>query len=145
MDINYNPVNATITPYEPTRDELSIQINTLQRENERLTTLSNNYRNYHQGLETKIKNVKGYIDDLISVEGMLSDEVKEIASYLDIALNKTYDVTITVTYSGSVEIPMDADIDDFQQHIDFEFSAPFSDEWEFDISQEDVELESEEA
>jgi len=139
------PVDATVIPYEPTREELSIQINILQREVERLTTLSNNYRNYHQGLETKINNVKGYIDDIISTEGEVSDEVKEISSYLGIALTKTYDVTITVTYGGSIEIPMDADINDFDEHVDFEFSAPFSDEWEFDICQEDADIQYEEA
>jgi hypothetical protein len=139
------PVDATVIPYEPTREELSIQINILQREVERLTTLSNNYRNYHQSLETKINNVKGYIDDIISTEGEVSDEVKEISSYLGIALTKTYDVTITVTYGGSIEIPMDADINDFDEHVDFEFSAPFSDEWEFDICQEDADIQYEEA
>ena len=100
-------------------------------------------RRKFEELETKISEVKKYIKKYLS-NGDLTEELEHVASLLDITLTKSYNVNITVEYRGTIEMPMNADINRFNEHIDFEFSAPFSDDWEFDICQDDVELEHEE-
>ena len=147
MDITYNPVEAQITSYEPepSKSELSLQINTLQREVERLTNLNNNYQAYHNDLKTKISNVKGYILDLYSMNGEIDEDIKEIAELLDISLTKQYAVEIHVVYRGNIEMPLDAEINDIEDHIEFSFSDRGADDWEVDIFQYDLSIDAEEA
>ncbi len=113
-----------------------------QRTIEANTQAWDNRRKFEE-LETKISEVRKYIKEYLS-NGDLTEELEHVASLLDITLTKSYNVNITVEYRGTIEIPMNADINRFNEHIDFEFSAPFSDDWEFDICQDDIELEHEE-
>ena len=113
-----------------------------QRTIEANTQAWDNRRKFEE-LETKISDVRKYIKEYLS-NGDLTEELEHVASLLDITLTKSYNVNITVEYRGTIEIPMNADINRFNEHIDFEFSAPFSDDWEFDICQDDIELEHEE-
>lgn len=135
----------TVTIIEPTREELSIQINTLQREVERLQMNFDAARSRNEELNLKINNVRGHIKDIYDMSGDLDEDIMEIARMLDISLTKQYAVEITVTYRGNVEIPLDADIDDLSDHIEFEFSDRGADDWEVDIFQYDVDINAEEA
>jgi hypothetical protein len=87
-----------------------------------------------------LANAKVIILEAFDNDDFDKDVVTNIAEALDITLVNNYDVTITVTYRGTIEIPMDEDIDNFENHISFEFSAPFSDEWNVDIYQDDIEI-----
>jgi hypothetical protein len=107
-------------------------------------SLINSFTKQLREHESKLDAVKEYIKQCSS-SGDLTDELEHVAKLLDITLVNNYDVTITVTYRGTIEIPMDEDIEDFENHISFEFSAPFSDEWNVDIYQDDIEIEHEEA
>lgn len=94
--------------------------------------------------EERIDAVKCYVSSMYELGEKVSEDIIRIVEILDITLTKKYNVTITPVYRGTIEIPMNEDIEDFGEHISFEFSAPFSDEWEFDIYQEDIEIEHEE-
>jgi hypothetical protein len=125
--------------YEPTRDELSIKINTLLRDVERLDNELYLKRCSLNQLTEKIDNVKEYILDTYLVsDKSLSTELYNVAEILDIGLTKRYDVDINVIYRGTVEIPLDQDIDKLSDHIEFEFSDKGEDDWDVDIFQYDV-------
>ena len=96
-------------------------------------------------LEDKIDHVRGYILDTFEMEDFVPSVLTDIAEILDISLTKQYAVEITVTYRGNVEISVGQDIDDLSDHISFEFSAPYSDEWEVDIYEDDIDFNYEEA
>ena len=122
-------------------EELSLQINTLQREVERLTNNRDHYQRTYVDMEQRIRNVKGYIHDIYSMEGEISEEVKEIASILGIELTKTVNVSVTVTFSGTANIPMDMDEDDIQNEISFSFDEGYSDiEWDIEESDQDWDI-----
>jgi hypothetical protein len=87
-----------------------------------------------------IKNAKVIILESFKDDEFGKDNFTAVAEALEITLVNKYDVTVTVTYRGTIEIPMDEDIDNFENHISFEFSAPFSDEWNVDIYQDDIEI-----
>ena len=46
-----------------------------------------------------------------------SDTLSDLAGYFDITLDREYDVTITVTFSGTVTAPMDYDMDDLENDL----------------------------
>ena len=144
MDIHTQVMNL-LDDVEPTREQLSFQINTLQREVERLQMNFDSARSRNEELNLKINNVRGHIKDVYDMNGDLDEDLMEIARMLDISLTKQYAVEITVTYRGNVEIPISEDIDDLSDHISFEFSAPYSDEWEVDIYEDDIDFNYEEA
>jgi hypothetical protein len=87
-----------------------------------------------------LANAKVIILEAFDGDDFGKDVVTNIAEALDITLVNNYDVTITVTYRGTIEIPMDEDVEDFENHIRFEFSDPFSDNWNVDIYQDDIEI-----
>jgi hypothetical protein len=151
------PIEATVSQYRPadlsdeyttySRDQIKqmvYDLGVIAKENERLRLDIGSLRKQLNEGQAMVDAVEEYIKQCSS-SGDLTDELEHIATLLDITLVNNYDVTITVTYRGTIEIPVDEDIEDFEQHIDFEFSAPFSDKWNVDIYQEDIEIEHEEA
>jgi archaellum component FlaC len=98
-----------------------------------------------QEIEQRVESVKDYIKGMMELGEFVSEDMNNVADLLDITLTKIYDVTITVEYRGTIEIPMDEDIDNFENHISFEFSAPFSDEWNVDIYENETDIKYEEA
>ena len=75
-------------------------------------------------LRLKIEGVEGVILDYLSENGNLdNDELKQIADILGMKLTKTVDVSYTVTYNGTAEIPLDVDADevDWEDEVSFHF------------------------
>jgi archaellum component FlaC len=129
--------------YEPTPEELSLQINTLQREVERLQNNYNRVFNNKVELDKKINSVRDYILNMYSIEPDLDEYVVDIADLLDITLTKRYAVDITVTYRGEVEIAAGQDIKDLEDQISFDFNLDQGDGWEIEIEQDDVKIKHE--
>jgi hypothetical protein len=130
--------------YEPTRDELSIKINTLLRDVERLDNELYIKRCSLNQLTEKIENVKGYILDTHAMsEGFLSTELSDVAEILDINLTKRYAVDVTVTYRGEVEIAIGQDIEDLENQISFDLNVSNGDGWEIEIEQDEVNVKHE--
>jgi hypothetical protein len=143
------PIEATVSQYTPNYSpdqikQMVYDLGVIAKENERLRLDIGSLRKQLNEGQAQVDAVGEYIKQCSS-SGDLTDELEHVAKLLDITLVNNYDVTITVTYRGTIEIPMDEDIEDFEDHISFEFSAPFSDEWNVDIYQEDIEIEHGEA
>jgi hypothetical protein len=130
--------------YEPTRDELSIKINTLLRDVERLDNELYIKRCSLNQLTEKIDNVKEYILDTYLVsDKSLSEELYNVAEILDINLAKRYAVDVIVTYRGEVEIAIGQDIEDLENQISFDFNVSNGDGWEIEIEQDEVKVKHE--
>lgn len=89
-------------------------------------------------LEDFLKENHSYMD---------SDHVEEIAGIFDISLEKDYDVTITVTFSGTVSAPMGYDMDDLENDIqaDIENSYYGNSSITVDVSEDSMNIEWTEA
>jgi hypothetical protein len=143
------PIEATVSHYTPNYSSDQIKqmvydLGAIAKENERLRLDAGALRKHLSEGQAMVESVEEYIKECSS-SGDLTDELEHVAKLLDITLVDKYDVTITVTYQGTIEMPAGQDIESFEQHVDFEFSAPFSDEWEFDIYQDGVEIDYKEA
>jgi hypothetical protein len=146
------PIDATVSAYRPvdlsdeytsySRDQIKqmvYDLGALAKENERFRLDVGSLRKQLIECHTQISSVEKYIKECSS-SGDLNDELEHVAKLLDITLVNKYDVTITVTYRGTIEIPMSENIDDYHNHIRFEFSDPFTDEWNVDIYEDDIEI-----
>ena len=143
------PVNATVSNYTPNYSpdqikQMVYDLGVIAKENERLRLDVGALRKHLSEGQAMVESVGEYIKECSS-SGDLTDELEHVAKLLDITLVNKYDVIITVTYHGTIEAPAGQDIESFEEHVDFEFSAPFSDEWEFDIYQSDTTIDYTEA
>lgn len=136
LDLIDTPLN------EPTRGEMSIQINTLQREVERLQTNCDSFRRRAEELSTKISNAAGVIRDYISENGGITHELRDIATYLDVALTKEISGTATFEISFIARIPLDMDPDDFE--ISFDVNNETYGAEDFDWNEENTSVSAEE-
>jgi len=128
---------------DPTREELSIQINTLQREVERLQMNFDAARRRNEDLNNKINNVRGHIMDLFSMNGELDEDIQEIAALLDIELTKRVEGTATIEINFSFEAPLGFDVDSFELSVDVESNSYEVDNFEW--SEDSVDISCEEA
>jgi len=128
---------------DPTREELSIQINTLQREIERIEMNWRASARRSEDLNNKINNVRGHIMDLFSMNGELDEDIQEIAALLDIELTKRVEGTATIEVSFSFEAPLGFDVDSFELSVDVESNSYEVDN--FDWNEDSVDISCEEA
>jgi len=135
------PVDATVIPYEPTRDELSLQINILQREVERLQGNFDRTLARSRDLETKISNVRGHILDLHSINGEIDDDMGEVARLLDITLLKEVQGTAVFEISWTAQVPLGFDADDME--ISFDVNCDTYEAEDFDYNEDNCEVSGE--
>lgn len=140
------PVDANVSHYySPDQIKQTIyDLDVISKENERLRLDVGALRKHLNEGQAMVDAVGKYIKECSS-SGDLTDELEHVAELLDITLTNKYSVNITVTYRGTIEVPAGQNIESFDEHVNFEFSAPFSDEWEFDIYQDEVEIDKWEA
>ena len=116
--------------------DLSLLEQHLEYKNSMINSFTKQLKEY----EERVEAVKEYIMGMVDSKQKVSQDILCIADILDITLTNKYDVTITVTYRGTIEIPVDENIDEYHNHIRFEFSDPFTDEWNVDIYEDDIEI-----
>lgn len=98
-----------------TLDLMQIQIDNLQKSLEQKTTDYEYVRERLRKRENQVEDLESFLKDNHSY--MDSDHVEEIAGFFGIALERDYDVEITVRFSGTVSVPMGYDIDDLENDI----------------------------
>jgi hypothetical protein len=94
-------------------------------------------------LQLKISNVEGVIWDHISMNGSLdNDELKIIAECIGMKMTKTVDLSYTVTFVGTAEIPIDVDVDDIDWEDEVSFGFDSNSEHDIDLSEDSVEVDA---
>lgn len=131
--------------YPDNRDSLVFQIDSLKSSLELKDSTINSLRKQLNELRIRIDSVKNYISSMHELGEEVSDDLISIAELLDISLTRQYAVEIHVVYRGNIEMPLDAEINDIEDHIEFSFSDRGADDWEVDIFQYDLSIDAEEA
>ena len=122
IDPSFDGEVATITPYPPTIQELETKVADLEKQ----LQFMENDRNFWQekardrirmidNLEEWLKEQHQYLDE---------DTVQSLVDIFGIELTQEYDVQVTVTFSGTVSVPLNFDMDDLENSLDarLEFS-----------------------
>jgi hypothetical protein len=140
-----NVFNTTIAPQalDPTREELSIQINILQREVERLQSNWESSRSRAEELTTKINNVRGHIMDVYSMNGSIDEDIEQIATYLDIELTKRISGTATFEISFSADVPLGFDTRNFEISFDVDCDTYEAENFSWETEAHDVNADEE--
>ena len=95
-----------------------------------------------------------YVNQVYSFEGALKNNewdfdyetLSDLAGYFDIELQREYDVTITVRWSGTVTAPMNFDIDDLENYLDIRIDTDYrTSDAIVDLYQDDFEFDWTEA
>lgn len=116
--------NLVLTPADVSREALVKSCEDLMNQTVVLNNRLHKSNDEANDLRLKIEGVEGVILDYISDNGNLdNDELKQIAEILGMKLTKTVDVSYTVIYNGSAEIPIDVDADevDWEDEVSFHF------------------------
>lgn len=91
--------------------------------------------------QNKISNAKAAILEAFDNESFDRENFEVVAEALEVELTKEYDVTITVTFSGSVTLPLGADIHDIENYVDFDVEANrYKDDVEVDLFSDGVDV-----
>lgn len=123
---------------EPTRDELSLRINTLEREVERLISNFTNANQRANDFAQSIDEVRDYIIDAANGFNGLSDDLREIANLLNIELTKTISGTAIYEISWSATVPLDFDADSME--ISFTVDCESYEAEDFDWNEDNCEV-----
>lgn len=123
---------------EPTREELSLRINTLEREVERLNFNFTNANQRANDAEQKIEDVRGLIQDYVSAGDQIEDQTKEICDLLEIELTKTISGTAVYEISWSATVPLDFDADSME--ISFDVNCESYEAEDFDWNEDNCEV-----
>ena len=75
-----------------------------------------------------------------------SDTLESLADFFDIELEREYDVTITVRWSGTVTAPMNFDMDEIENYLDIRIDTDYrTSDATIDLYQDDFEIDYTEA
>lgn len=144
------PIEATVSEYSPTATsdqvkQMTYDLDRLKQHLEYKDSIINSFTKQLREHEARISGAKEIIIEAIAIDCIGKNVLMNVAEALDITLTKTYDMHISVIYRGTVEIPLDEDISNFSDHVEFEFSDKGEDDWDVDIFQYDVDVNWDEA
>lgn len=132
------------TPAEPTREELSLRINTLEREVEREVDLRVRVQVANVEYKNQISEFEDRLKDAVEEQELDGDLAKEFADIFDLTLDKEYRIEISASWSGTVTVPFGQDVDD----LSFDFPLPelsySCNECEIDIDEDNTDFETRE-
>ncbi len=135
---------AQKSPYPMTMQELEVKYRDLENKLSLKT----------QQWEFAGEQVRKYAAQVDSFESALKhnewdfdqDTLESLANFFDITLEREYEVTITVTFSGTVTAPYDYDMDDLENELSAEITKSYYGDAnvEVDFMEEGMEISYEE-
>ena len=134
-----DPSMTDIHPFPPTMQELETKIDQL---NNALASMTAD-RDFWQGkaherqlmidnLEEYVKDQYDYIDENIS---------QSLVDIFGLTITKDYDVEITVTFSGTVSVPLNYDMDNLENDLNASLEATYYSDIESDFSEDHMEID----
>ena len=133
---------ATITPYPPT--PLEEKVADLERKLEQKTKDHEFVRDQLQKHVNQVSSFEGALKD--NEWDFDADTLESLADFFGIELNREYDVTITVRWSGTVTAPMNFDMDDIENFLDIRIDTDYrTSDATIDLYQDDFEIDYTEA
>ena len=142
MDVQTQIMNL-LDDVAPTPEQMSAQLENLQRDNVRLQSNWEAARSRADELNTKINNVRGHIADIYSMNGELDEDIKIIAEYLDIELTKEITGEATFHISFTAKVPLDFDPENFELSFSVDCDTYEADEFEWNEESTDIDCEDE--
>ncbi len=141
-----DPSMTDIHPYPPTMQELELrvielntEINRLTSELENITTDRDFWREKYNVRMGQIDNLQSYLKD--NFDYIDENVVQELVDTFNLEITKDYDVTITVTFSGIVSVPLNYDMDNLENDLNASLDASYYSDIESDFSEDHMEID----
>ncbi len=125
-----DPSMTDIHPFPPTMQELErmyrdleVEVNRLNSELEGATGDRDFWRDKYNARMTQIDTLEQYIKDQFDyIDENISQSIVDIFGF---NITKDYDVTITVTFSGTVSVPLNYDMDSLENDLNASLVAHY--------------------
>jgi hypothetical protein len=106
---------AVIAPHPLTMKELEDKYRDLEN---KLSLKTQSWEYVSTQLQRRVAQIEAFENELKHNSWDFDySTLSDLASYFDIMLDREYGVTITVTFSGTVSVPMDYDMDDLENDL----------------------------
>jgi hypothetical protein len=110
-----DPSFDTAVIYPPTMEDLERKIVDLEN---KLSLKTQSWEYVSTQLQRRVAQIEAFENELRHNSWDFDySTLSDLASYFDIMLDREYGVTITVTFSGTVSVPMDYDMDDLENDL----------------------------
>lgn len=106
----------TIVSNHPTMEELKQEVAQLKNDLEIAQSQRSNYAAMYNSLQAKVDQLEEYIKDNFSY---IDEEVSQrIVEIFGLEITKEYDVQVTVTFTGTVQAPLNFDMDNLEGELE---------------------------
>ena len=134
-----DPSMTDIHPFPPTMQELERKYRDLEKQ---LASMEAD-RNFWQGKahekQSMIDNLEEYIKDQFDyIDENISQSIVDIFGF---NITRDYDVTVTVTFSGTVSVPLNYDMDNLENDLNASLDASYYGDVEADFSEDRMEID----
>ena len=134
--------------YETLREqigEMRSHILTLQSNYDSMSKNWEFQRDVATRFRNQVKQFEEALKENVADESIDMEIAQGYADIFDIVLTKKFDVSVTVTFSGTAEVPLGMDEDSITQNVSFSFDEGWSDGVEWDMVEDDVDWDIQEA
>jgi len=135
-----HPFPPTMQELERTVEDLHVEINRLNIQIENLETESAYWRDRYSTRGGQIENLESYLKD--NFDYIDEDVVQNLVDIFALELTKDYDVTVTITFSGIVSVPLNYDMDNLENDLNASLESHYySADVEADFSEDRMEID----
>ena len=141
-----SPQMATdiVTPYPPTMEELDKKVRELWDSNHDLQNSVSYWRTQVVEYQSMVEGVRNYIISEMKNSDFDEDAAQTIADIMNFSLAKEHYFTVTVRFSGTVEVKPGDDAEEIISNMNFEMEDSYHTDVDFqldDVTVENTEVE----
>lgn len=133
-----------VTPYPPTMQELEKKVAELEERNKDLQDSLSYYRTTVAAYERKVESLRDYVISEMNDSDFDGDAAENIADIMDFNLTKEYYFSVTVQFTGTVDIKPGEDVEDIISNMNYDMSDSYHTNVDFqldDVTVDNVEID----
>ena len=141
-----DPSMTNIHPYPPTMQELEqryrdleTEINRLNSELENITADRDYWKGQTNNRQAQIDGLEMYLQE--NFDHIDENVTQSLVDIFSLNITKEYDVEITVTFSGTVSVPLNYDMDNLENDLNASLEATYYSDIESDFSEDRMEID----
>ena len=129
-----------VPPFPPTMQELETKIDQLNNDLASMTSDRDYWQARAHDRQMMIDNLEEYVKDQYDY---IDEEISQsLVDIFGLSISKDYDVTVTVTFSGTVSVPLNYDMDDLENDLNANLDSHYySGNVEADFSEDRMEID----
>ena len=129
-----------VPPFPPTMQELEREISRLTSELESVTFDRDLWKSKYLSRMDQIDNLEQYVKENFDY---IDEEISQsLVDIFGLEISKDYDVTVTVTFSGTVSVPLNYDMDSLENDLNASLESHYySANVEADFSEDRMEID----